>query len=126
VEIFAYLLGVLPTIVLVFLGSYFIVNWHHKVNAQKQSVGSVLLKHPLVQILLVSGSCILLYWITFSGIWLFIALFYFMVMLYIANRRAGGSRGTSKGNGPAASGPNSLGDGDGGGNGGGNGGGGGD
>jgi len=66
------------------------------------STGRVLLKGTFVQYLFVIGFFILLYYITFSGFWLLIGLFYAVVIMARAiryNRRAGGPRGTS--NGPA-------------------------
>jgi len=82
------------------------------------AAGSVLLKITFVQYLLVTGACILLYYLTVDEIWLDIALLYTFVIATIigirANRRSGGPGGTSDG---PAGGPIDFG-----GNGGGNGG----
>ena len=86
------------------------------------AAGSVLLKKTFVQYLLVTGVCILLYYLTFDEFWLDIALLYTFVTATIlgirANRRSGGPKGTSHGpaGGPVDFGGN--GDGNGGGNGG--------
>ena len=84
------------------------------------SASRVLLEGKFVHYTLVIGVCILLYYITFSGLWLLIGLFYALVIMARAvryNRRTGGPRGTSHGpsGGPADLGGN--GDGNGGGNG---------
>jgi hypothetical protein len=78
------------------------------------AAGSVLLKKTFVQYLLVTGACLLLYSLTSEQGWIIIGLIYAVVILIIANRRAGGPRGTSDG---PAGGPVDFG-----GNGGGNGG----
>ena len=66
------------------------------------SAGRVLLEGTFVQFLLVIGVCMVLYYVTFSGFWLLVGLFYALVIMARAvryNRRTGGPRGTS--NGPA-------------------------
>jgi uncharacterized membrane protein YgcG len=87
------------------------------------SAGRVLLEGTFVQYLLVIGVCILLYYVTLSGFWLLIGLFYAVVIMARAvryNRRTGGHRGTSNGpaGGPVDFGGGSNGDGNGGSNGG--------
>ena len=84
------------------------------------SASRVLLEGKFVHFMLVIGVCILLYYITYSGFWLLVGLFYALVIMARAvkyNRRTGGPRGTSDGpaGGPADFGGN--GDGNGGGNG---------
>ena len=69
------------------------------------SASRVLLEGKFVHYMLVIGVCILLYYVTFSGFWLLIGLFYALVIMARAvkyNRRTGGRRGTTHG---PASGP---------------------